>query len=208
MKWRLTPGKQTMDRGFLLMNTSATHSAVLWAALAVLAGCAHAPVAVAPERVSRAGDVGVSEITATVAPSARLVLGRDETFFMPLPARDNALPVYPPALLARRLPPQSACLQLGIDAEGTIVNVAPIVQVPDCPATGVVDRQFFDAAMTAARQWRFDAAFRCEYPNAQARESGDCSGGREVQQAVSLAYRFVFEQRDGLGSVRVSAGAD
>ena len=81
---------------------------------------------------------------------------------------------------------------------------AGIAKRPDCPTTDVVGRQFFDASIGTTREWRFDAALRCEYPNKLARSSaGDCSGGREVRQAASLAYRFVFEQREGRGSVRI-----
>ena len=171
---------------------------------AVLAGCAHTPAVVEVERSpSRAGEVGVSEITELVPAAGRMVIADNETFFMPLASHDNALPPYPTALLAQRLPPQATCLRVSIDIAGAVMDAAPIVQPPDCPTTDAVDRQFFDAAIGAAREWRFDAAFRCEYPNELARSAGDCSGGREVRQAVSLAYRFVFEQREGRGSVRI-----
>ena len=70
-----------------------------------------------------------------------------------------------------------------------------------------VDRRFLDAARDAVLGWHFDAAFRCEYPSDAARIREDCSGGRETPQAVSLAYRFIFEQRDGRGSVRLLGDA-
>ncbi|MHB8912473.1 MAG: hypothetical protein ACYC42_07470 [Lysobacter sp.] len=189
-------------------------SPALLLAFAALAGCVHttaSPVAV--PGASQSGDVGVTDITALGAPSGRLVLAENETFFLPLPQADNALPAYPQPLLARRLPPQAVCLEIGIDAEGDVMTALPIVQAPDCPADdpgmqAVVDRRFFDAAADAVLRWRFDAAFRCEYPNDAARIRQDCSGGRETPQAVSLAYRFIFEQRDGRGSVRQSGDAE
>lgn len=183
-------------------------------AFAALAGCVHttaSPVAV--PGASRSGDVGVTDITALGAPSGRLVLAENETFFLPLPAADNALPVYPPALLVQRLPPQAVCLEIGIGTHGDVMTALPIMQAPDCPTDdpgmrAAVDRRFSDAAMDAVLQWRFDAAFRCEYPNDLARSQGDCTGGREAPQAISLAYRFLFAQRDGRGSVRLSGDAE
>ena len=176
------------------------------ALLVLLSGCAqqvHMTRAEPPPQ--RDGEVGVSEITALVPVAARMVIADTETFFMPLARHDNALPAYPAALLAQRLPPQSACLRVSIDGAGTVMEAAPIEQPPDCPGSGAdeVDARFFAAAEAAARHWQFDPAVRCEYPNLQAQKSQDCSGGRETPQAVSLAYRFVFEQRDGHGSVRL-----
>ena len=183
----------------------------------VLASCVHgrgAPVAVPGEPAgSRSGDVGVSDITALAAPSGRLVLADNQTFFLPLPAAGNALPIYPPTLLAQRLPPQVVCVEIGVGTQGDVIGAVPIAAVAECPleAPGVQaagDRRFLDAARNAVLGWRFDAAFRCEYPNDAARTRQDRSGGRETPQAVSLAYRFVFEQRDGRGSVRLSGGAE
>lgn len=182
---------------------------------AVLVGCAHggaSPVAVsAVDAVSRSGDVGVTDISEFAAPSGRLVLADNETFFLPLPALDNALPAYPQPLLAQRLPPQVVCVKVGVGTQGEIMTAAPIASTA-CPVDDpgmqpAADRRFFDAARDAVLRWRFDAAFRCEYPNDAARIRQDCSGGREAAQAVSLAYRFVFEQRDGRGSVRQSGAA-
>ena len=171
----------------------------------MLAACAQqARVTRSEPLLQRAGEVGVSEITDLVPAAGRMVIADSETFFMPLASHDNALPPYPAALLAQRLPPQATCLRVSIDTAGAVMDAAPIAQPPDCPAPGTVDAQFFAAAMAAARGWQFDPAVRCAYPNLQAQQKQDCSGGRETPQAVSLAYRFVFEQREGRGSVRLS----
>jgi hypothetical protein len=55
-------------------------------------------------------------------------------------------------------------------------------------------------------QWRFDPAFRCVFPEGVRPAPGVCSGTgvEEIPQAVSLVYRFVFEQRDGRGNVRMA----
>lgn len=188
------------------MTAIHTISCIVLASLSVaLAGCAHTPAVVEGEaRSSRVGEVGVSDITDLVPVAARMVMADSETFLMPLARHDNALPPYPEALLAQRLPPQTACLRVSIDSAGGVMETAAVAQPPDCPAAGTVDAQFFAAAADAARGWRFEPAMRCAYPNLQAQQIQDCSGGRETPQAVSLAYRFVFEQRAGRGSVRVS----
>ena len=183
--------------------------AALTALTAMLAGCVHAPAVVqrAPAP-PRAGEVGVSEITALVPVASRLVIADSETFFMPLASHDNALPTYPAPLLGKRLPPQTACLRVSIDSAGAVIDSAPVSQPPTCPGAGAIDPQFLAATMTVVRGWRFDPAVRCEFPTLQAQQLQDCSGGHETPQAVSLAYRFVFEHREGRGSVRLSAGAE
>lgn len=181
---------------------------------ALLAGCTHTRVSPVPvPAVSRTGDVGVTDISQFAAPSGRLVLADNETFFLPLPAAGNALPGYPPSLLTQRLPPQVVCLEIGVGADGEIMTASPITDAAQCPVEAAdlqaaTDPRFSDAARDALLGWRFDAAFRCEYPNDAARIRGDCSGGRETPHAVSLAYRFIFEQRGGYGSVRLSGDAD
>ena len=175
-----------------------------WFMVMLLAGCAssgRSPV----EEASRAGNVGVADITQGVAPAARMVLAGNESFLMPLDDRDNQVPDYPAALLARRLPPQPVCLRVSIGSDGLVVASAPIPGAPPCATPDPVDPAFVDAAIAAVATWRFDPALRCVFPTVEARENveASCSGGREVPQAVSLAYRFVFEQHDGRGSVRI-----
>lgn len=197
-----------------MINQHKFQSMAVMVTCAVLVGCAHgnvSPVAVtAVQASSRSGDVGVTDISEIAAPSGRLVLAENETFFLPLPELDNAPPAYPQPLLAQRLPPQVVCLQIAIGTHGEVMTVLPLAPAAKCPADdpGVQaagDRRFSDAARDALLGWRFDAAFRCEYPNESARLRQDCTGGREFPQAISLVYRFIFEQRDGRGSVRQSA---
>lgn len=194
-----------------MIGKSMFRSAAMLLMPALLAGCAHTRVSpVAVPDVSRSGDVGVTDISQFAAPQGRLVLAANETFLRPLPAVGNTLPGYPPSLLAQRLPPQVVCLEIGIGADGGVMNASPITATAQCPVEvagpqAAADPRFLDAARDAVLAWRFDAAFRCEYPNDAARIRQDCSGGRETAQAVSLAYRFIFEQRDGRGAVRLSA---
>jgi hypothetical protein len=167
---------------------------------ALLAGCA-----TTPEREPR-GEVGMREVDAAVAPATRLVLASNESFQRPLFASANALPEYPAALLSQRLPAQAVCLRVGISETGDVLQSAPVHEGADCTATATTAAGFVAAAQAAAQQWRFDPAFRCVFPEGKPPEHGVCvgEGVREIPQAVSLVYRFVFEQVDGRGSVRMA----
>jgi hypothetical protein len=172
----------------------------LVAALLCLGACASVP----PPREVR-GDVGLREIDAPVAPSERLDLASNESFQRPLFASSNELPDYPAELLPQALPPQPVCLRVGIDEQGAVTLADPVQDGEACAPTALAAPPFVAAAQAAARSWRFDPAFRCVFPEGQPPEHGLCvgKGVREVPQAVSLVYRFVFEQVEGRGAVRL-----
>lgn len=169
--------------------------------LVLLAGCASTP---APAPDPSSGQVGVRDVTAAIPTDARLTLGANETFQPPLASPDNPLPDYPAALLARRLAPRAVCVQVGIDERGGVIGTAPASGNVDCPSVLDDTRPFYEAAAAAVQAWRFEPAFRCVFERAP--EPGEACGGsgtQEEAQAVSLVYRFVFEQVDGRGVVRV-----
>lgn len=181
---------------------SPRRTVILFALLAALGACATAPPRAAPP----SGQVGVSEVDAAVPAEARMTLAPNETFQAPLPATGNAIPDYPPELLAQRLPPQALCLRVSIDTQGAVSDTEPVATGPDCPEIERTAPAFYDAAQAAASSWRFDPAFRCLYPEGTTPDpQGGCwgEGVREESQAVSLVYRFVFEQVDGKGRVRL-----
>lgn len=179
------------------------HGALLAAAL--MAGCAtHG--AVPPDSSARSGQVGMREISGAFAQSPRIALADNESFLVPLEDDANAAPAYPQALLARQLPAQAVCVRVAVSETGSVMSSAPAVQPPECPAPGAVDAAFFDAVASAVVRWRYEPGLRCVFPDAKAKDAtvGSCGGHREIPQAVSLTYRFVFEQKDGRGSVRMS----
>ncbi|HEY5802569.1 MAG TPA: hypothetical protein VIT90_02590 [Lysobacter sp.] len=153
---------------------------------------------------SRSGQVGMRDISAVIAPTARMQLADNESFLMPLDDSANAAPVYPDSLLARRLPAQVVCMRVSVGRDGGVSSSAPLVQAPECPGPDEVDAAFFGAASQAVAGWRFDPALRCVFPDARTKENtiASCGGFQEVPVPVSLTYRFVFEQKDGRGSVR------
>lgn len=168
---------------------------------AALAGCA-----ATPRTPTARGEVGMREVDPVVAPSARLILAPNETFQRPLFDPGNALPEYPDALLVQRLPPQAVCLRVGISEAGRVLQSMPVREGADCAATAGAAPGIIAAAQATVRQWRFDPAFRCVHPAGATPEPGMCVGAgvQEIPQPVSLVYRFVFEQFDGRGSVRMA----
>lgn len=169
----------------------------------LLAGCATPPAKAPPPEPRRSGDVAVRPLL-KVAGAQRLELPANEVFNAPLAESANAVPAYPSALLAQRLPPQVVCLRVSIGEQGGVIGTAPIARPPQCPSAGEIAPAFADAAAVAASGWRFDPAFRCIYPDADSVQPGCAPGMPRVKQPVSLVYRFVFEQHDGRGSVQVS----
>lgn len=137
-------------------------------------------------------------------PGERLKLAVNERFLMPLPELDNAPPEYPHAMLVKRLPPRILCLSLSIDADGAVTAATPMIEGEACAAGSLTEEPFIQAAIDAVRGWQFIPAARCVYPD-NAPVGGACGldGSHEEPQAISLAFRFRFEQVDGQGRVRI-----
>jgi hypothetical protein len=169
----------------------------------VLAACTSALKEPAPASV-RNGEVGVEDLTATIASSARIALAGNENFLPPLAEPDNRPPVYPAELLAQRLPPQAVCLRVSVSEEGEVSSSSPFVRPPDCAALDAAAQLFLGAAQIAVSAWRYDPAVRCVFERGPRPDYPTCVGARETPQAVSLTYRFVFEQQNGHGSVRTT----
>lgn len=180
--------------------------ALLLSGLSLLNACATrpAPPEAEADDTARSGQVGVRSIDKLMPASERMQLADNETFQMPLAEHGNPSPLYPPVLLAQRLPPQTICLRVAIGEDGKVMDSQPIDDAASgCPRPAQTDPRFVEAARNAVAQWRFDPAFRCVYPGARPVDEQGCVSGREEAVAVSLAFSFVFEQQDGKGSVRV-----
>jgi hypothetical protein len=168
----------------------------------VLTGCTSAVQEPEPASI-RNGEVGVEDLTATIASSARIVLAGNENFLPPLAEPDNRPPVYPAELLAQRLPPQAVCLRVSVSEKGEVSSSSPFVRPPDCAALDPAAQPFMHAQV-AVSAWRYDPAVRCVFEHRPRPDYPTCVDARETPQAVSLTYRFVFEQQNGHGSVRMT----
>ncbi len=144
--------------------------------LALLAGgCATRP----PEAVRQgyAADGAVSaEIVDVADDGARYQPQPGSSYLDPLPKRANAVPVYPPMLLDRRLPPVEVVARLIVDGTGR-VETARIIRNDG-------DAAFADAVLAAVRGWTF-------YPLQRVT-------GRVVEPLpFTQDYRFRFRQENG-----------
>ncbi len=74
---------------------------------------------------------------------------------------DNPSPVYPPELLALRLPPVEVPILMVVDAQGQVVRVTPLQE-----AEGV-SPLFFEAVRSALLQWRFSPLVRWQGEKAE-----------------------------------------
>ncbi len=149
---------------------------------------------------AREGDVGISLVAVPAA--ERMELAPNERFEFPLPHPDNALPTYPEALLALKLPPQPFCVGVSIGEAGEVFRIDPIEVGEDCEAGGEAPEAMREAVFDAVGFWRFEAAFRCVYPDGVQPSNLACMPpGEEVPTAIRMPYRFVFVQRDGKGFV-------
>lgn len=186
------------------MNHAARTLITTFALVSTLAACSTTSVAVIRTAPSRTGEVGVEDLTATIAPSARMELADNESFLPPLAEPGNPPPAYPTELLARHLSPQTVCLRVSVSETGAVASSAPLVLPPDCLAPTGDTLPFVAAAQAAVAGWRYDPAVRCVFEHDPKPDYPTCVGARETPQAVSLTYRFVFEQQDGRGSVRMT----
>ena len=151
-----------------------------------------------------AQDAAVSEVDAP-EPQDSMTLKDNDTFQRPMPMPVNAVPAYPDTRLAHLLPPQTVCVRTTIADTGTVGATAPIGAGPDCPTPENAPAAFYEAAEAAAKAWSFDPAFKCVYPKRVKPNPNGCWGDdvEEIPTAVSMVFRFVFEQADGKPAVKL-----
>ncbi len=165
-----------------------------------LASCAHEAVETSPP----SSQVGYNVIT---APDAKpLELAANEIFVLGDQIPPIAMPQYPEALLPMNLADQPVCVQIVIEADGTVSKVTPVYQTPACPvAAGDVDERFVNAVVDAVSTWEFFSSTLCRYPPGTPEEK-KCSG-KDVtvtQIPITQAFGFVFSVKSGVATVSKS----
>lgn len=124
-----------------------------------------------------------------------------QAFVFPVP-HANPPPDFPPDYpLRRELPPTTVCISLVVDEAGAVGRPEPQ------PGTGCAMAEeaapLYAAVLARVRQWRFDPAMFCSYPDAATRDRDwngrGCSGAVTEARVVpvSLSYAFTFEVRNG-----------
>jgi hypothetical protein len=133
----------------------------------------------------------------------RYELDPRQAFIYPSPL-ENPSPVFPESFNQNDLPPTVVCVRLSISEQGAVKDAAALYQEGEC-GMQVTDanRQLEQAVLTTLRQWRFEPASICTYPDLASKEQDKnetgCNGEgvTATQVAVSLGYAFTFEIANG-----------
>lgn len=130
-----------------------------------------------------------------------------QAFVFPVP-QGNLPPTFPEGFGERDLPPTTLCAKFVVDPAGAVRDVTAL-QERDCtdPATHPLLGQ---AVLDAVSAWHFAPAMFCTYPDPATRDrdwnGAGCAGAVVEAQpvAVTLAYAFTFEVRNGRRQVGAS----
>ena len=146
------------------------------AACIALAGCA-SPTHRVEAREGYLADGAVSADIVDRPDSARYQPVAGSVYLNPLPIRENALPQYPPDLLARRLPEATVVVRIVVDETGAVAR-AELVDGSSGEAA------FAEAVLSAVRGWTFIPLKRI-------------TGARVERLPFTQDYRFTFRQVNG-----------
>ena len=140
---------------------------------------------------SRTTQVGAEMILPPMAPQMKMQ--SQEAFFMAEHLNPELLPDYPEALLEKGPEQATVCVEIVVDADGTVSWTAPLRAGPRCPAEALPALAWFEHAVgQTVRQWRFEPASVCTFP-AGVEKNYDCIGEGVVRKTVPLRLAFVFE---------------
>ncbi len=153
-----------------------------------VSGCAsHRPTVVEPS-----GLVGMEMIIPDSG--SRYQMRTDQAFLMPEFAGTPALPTYPEALLAQRVPAQRVCVEVHIDKGGAVTASRALIDAAGCASTDAPYVGLFHESVVAATLgWQFLAAAVCTFPEG-VEPNQRCDGDGVMVEAVPvrLAFAFVF----------------
>jgi TonB family protein len=130
------------------------------------------------------GDVKAEVIDAPER--ARYKATKGVTFINPEPWEKNAVPIYPPALLVKRLDPVEVVVRV-------IVNTTGSVDSATIANNSSQEQAFAEETLAAVKRWAFSPLQRVE--------------GASIQPLpFSQEYRFTFKQIDGRAVVSSGSG--
>lgn len=166
---------------------------------ALLTACAASPRPM-PDPPLPQGAVGASLIE-PAGDTRRMAPARNRRFIYPN-LETSALPAYPPGLLALRLAPVVICVDIVIDATGTVAAAVTRSDGACAPLAGIDTAAFSAAALQAVRSWIYAPALLCEAPqDFDGDDACQADGVVEAPIAVRLSYAFRFSQQDGMPRV-------
>ncbi|HEY0231848.1 MAG TPA: hypothetical protein VGC55_11400 [Dokdonella sp.] len=181
------------------------------ALFALLAGCVVPPPRQGP--ATRFVDTGVKAAPAAASHRAAAPAQVEEPaeaepprmeFIQPKPDPGNALPVYPPSLLARHVSSTVVKVRLRIEADGAVFKVDPLEQ----PATAD-QRAFIDAVRDACWSWKYSPLIRMDLNRGltyQVAADGSSTEfkGHPTPLPFHVDYTFTFSRRDGRPGVEAA----
>lgn len=133
----------------------------------------------------------------------RYELDPRQAFIYPSPL-ENVSPAFPESFNQSNLPPTVVCVRLSISEQGEVNDAVALYQEGECGSQATdISRQLEQAVLATLRQWRFEPASICTYPDLASKEQDKnetgCNGegAAAVQVAVSLGYAFTFEIANG-----------
>lgn len=103
------------------------------------------------------------------------------------------------------LAPTTICLQVVVDAQGSVERSMPLADRPECVAGASGENApLLQAAQEAVAMWKYSSAAVCHFAAGKApADRGDCRGAERVEPvAVTLQYAFTFEIVKGQHVVR------
>lgn len=103
------------------------------------------------------------------------------------------------------LPPTTVCLQVVVDAQGSVERSTPLSDRPECAAGAAGENApLLEAAQQAVAMWKYSSAAVCHFAAGTVpADRGDCRGAERIEPvAVTLQYAFTFEIVKGQHVVR------
>lgn len=128
-----------------------------------------------------------------------------QVFRMPQPVQ-AATPQLPADSPRRTLAPTTVCVRVILSALGEVQRSEPLRDREECGAGALADNaDLLQAVQQGVARWRFVPAAICTYADPAQRPAveGRCDDAVSVEEvAVTLAYAFTFEVREGKASVQ------
>jgi hypothetical protein len=103
------------------------------------------------------------------------------------------------------LPPTTVCLQVVVDAQGSVERSIPLTDRSECSAGEAPENApLLQAAQEAVAMWKYSSAAVCDFAAGKVpADRGDCRSAERVEPvAVTLQYAFTFEVVKGRQTVR------
>ncbi|WP_323153435.1 hypothetical protein [Stenotrophomonas maltophilia] len=103
------------------------------------------------------------------------------------------------------LPPTTVCLQVVVDAQGSVERSIPLTDRSECSAGEAPENApLLQAAQEAVAMWKYSSAAVCHFAAGKVpADRGDCRSAERVEPVpVSLLYAFTFEVVKGRQTVR------